>query len=120
MTDASTRAAAALASAGHEEAARAVHDDPPADGPDLADLDLDAALVAAAPLADAVGLDPDPVATAVEYARADLDSGDEGSRFVTFVWDFVTDAGGRALIHQRLGEHVERREMRESDVDGLF
>jgi hypothetical protein len=86
----------------------------------LADLSLDAALAAAAPLAEGLGLDEDPVADAVAYARRDLDAGDEGSRFVALVWDFVRADEGRALVYDRLRRHVERRRSRERDVDGLF
>jgi hypothetical protein len=57
---------------------------------------------------------------AVAYARADLDAGDETSDFVTFVMDFARDSANRGIVHQRLSERVERREQRESDVDGLF
>jgi len=86
----------------------------------LADLDFDAAAVAAAVLAEELGYDEGVIERAVEYARTDLESGDEGSQFVTFVLDFVRDPDSRPIVAQRLSEHVDRREHRESDVDGLF
>jgi len=86
----------------------------------LANLDFDASAVAAAVLAEDLGYDEDVIERAVEYARADLESGDEGSQFVTFVLDFVRDPDSRPIVAQRLSEHVDRREHRESDVDGLF
>jgi predicted metal-dependent hydrolase len=86
----------------------------------LADLEFEATAVAAEVLAEDLGYDEDAVERAVEYARADLEAGEEGSRFVTFLLDFVRDPDSRAIVAQRLSEHVDRREGRESDVDGLF
>jgi len=86
----------------------------------LADLGLDAALSLAVPLADDLGYDPSPVARAVDYARADRDSGEPGSQFVAFVWDFVGDAEARPVAYRRLCERGDRREARERDVEGLF
>ncbi|WP_135366372.1 DUF309 domain-containing protein [Halosimplex halophilum] len=86
----------------------------------LADLDFESAAVAAEVLAEDLGYDEDTVERAVEYARADLEAGEEGSRFVTFLLDFVRDPDSRGIVAQRLSEHVDRRERRESDVDGLF
>ncbi|MFB6141690.1 MAG: DUF309 domain-containing protein [Halosimplex sp.] len=86
----------------------------------LGDLDFEASTVAAAVLAGDLGYDEDAIERAVEYARADLESGDEGSEFVRFLFDFVREADHRAVVVQRLSEHVDRREHRESDVDGLF
>ncbi|WP_436923216.1 DUF309 domain-containing protein [Halosimplex amylolyticum] len=86
----------------------------------LADLDVEAAFVAAGVLAEDLGYDEEVIEQAARYARADLDAGDEGSEFVTFLLDFVRDAEHRGIVAQRLSEHVDRREHRESDVDGLF
>ena len=86
----------------------------------LADLDFAASAVAAEVLAEDLGYDEGVIEQAVAYARADLDAGEEGSQFVTFVLDFVRDPDSRAIVAQRLSEHVDRREHRESDVDGLF
>ncbi|SIQ73631.1 protein of unknown function [Haladaptatus litoreus] len=83
-------------------------------------LDFDASTVAALVLADEFGYDEWVVENGIEFARADLESGDEGSSFITLVMDFVRDAENRGLIFQRLQGHVEKRDARERDVDGLF
>jgi len=88
---------------------------------ELADLDVDAVWIAAPLLAEAIeGFDDAVVERAVRYAREDLDAGDEGSKYVTFLLDFVGDAENRGIIYQRLGQHVDRRRSREQDVEGLF
>jgi len=86
----------------------------------LADLDFDATAVAAEVLAEELGYDEDVIERAVEYARVDLDAGEEGSRFVTLLFDFVRDEDNRGIVVQRLSEHGQRRAHRESDVEGLF
>jgi predicted metal-dependent hydrolase len=87
----------------------------------LADLDLDAALVAAPVLAeDDEAYDDEVVERAVEYARADLEAGDDASQFITLVLDFVRDADRRDLVYQHLAAHVSKRRGREEDVEGLF
>jgi hypothetical protein len=86
----------------------------------LADLDFEAAAVAAEVLAADLRYDEDVIEQAVAYARTDLESGEEGSQFVTFVLDFVRDPDSRPIVAQRLSEHVDRRRHRESDVNGLF
>ena len=86
----------------------------------LTDLGFDATAIAAGVLAEDLGYDEDLFEQAVRYARADLADGDEGSQFVTFLLDFVRDPDSRPIVAQRLSEHVDRREHRESDVDGLF
>lgn len=83
-------------------------------------LDIGAVFALAPALADALGYDAGPVAQAVEYARADLEAGEEGSQFVTLVYDVATDDEMRPVAYQRLTERVERREAREKDVEGLF
>ncbi|GAA0247955.1 DUF309 domain-containing protein [Haladaptatus pallidirubidus] len=84
------------------------------------DLGFEASGVAALVLAEEFGYEEWVVEKAVEFARADLESGDDGSSFITLVMDFVRDAENRGLIFQRLRSHVERRDSRERDVDGLF
>jgi len=86
----------------------------------LADLDFASTAVAAEVLAEELGYDEAAIEAATRYARADLDAGEEGSRFVTFLFDFVRDEGNRAIVAQRLAEHVERRRRRDADLDGLF
>ncbi|MCO8246917.1 DUF309 domain-containing protein [Haladaptatus sp. AB643] len=84
------------------------------------DLDFEESAVAALVLAEEFGYEESVLERAIEFARMDLEAGDEGSRFITFVMDFVRQPENRALIFQRLSQHVERREFRETDVDGLF
>ncbi|MFC7166620.1 DUF309 domain-containing protein [Halospeciosus flavus] len=89
--------------------------------PALTDLDLDATLLAAPALAEALGYDEEfDVETGVEYARRDVADGSERSKFVRFVFDFVRDAEHRAIVAQRLDQHVDRRRRKEEDVKGLF
>lgn len=89
------------------------------DGIELADLDFAETTLAAEAIAEVEG-DEDLLEAAIEYAERDLDAGDEGSQFVTFVFEYVRCADDRPIIRQRLGEHVGRREGREADVEGLF
>ncbi len=84
------------------------------------DLQFDAAAVAAAVLAEEYGYDEGVVERAIEYARADLDSGAATSQFVTFVMDFARDAANRGIIFQRLEDAVGKRDHEEEDVEGLF
>lgn len=104
----------------------------------LDDLEFEATGVAATILAEDLGYDEDAFECAVEYARSDLEAGNETSPFVSLVFDFVreSDPSGResgeerpasregvdhrGIIAQRLGEHVDRRKSRENDVEGLF
>ncbi|WP_435159649.1 DUF309 domain-containing protein [Haladaptatus sp. DFWS20] len=83
-------------------------------------LDFEASAVAALVLAEEFGYDEWVIERGVEFARADLESGDEGSQFITLVMDFVRDAENRGLVFQRLRGHVQKRDSRERDVDGLF
>jgi hypothetical protein len=86
----------------------------------LADLRFDAAAVAARVLAGEYdGYDPEVLARAAEYGRADLDDGRATSPFVTLVLDFAR-GGDRPIVHQRLSEHVARRDREHDDVAGLF
>jgi hypothetical protein len=86
----------------------------------LEDLDFGATAVAADVLAEELGYDEAVVERAVAYARADIDAGEEGSAFVTLLFDFVRDPDSRAVAVQRLAERVDRRANRDGDVDGLF
>ncbi|SNZ12279.1 protein of unknown function [Natronoarchaeum philippinense] len=88
---------------------------------EFTDLDIGAVWTVAPLLAEAAErYDEATIDRAVEYARDDLDAGEEGSPFVTFVLDFVRDAENRGIIYQRLSQHVDRRRSRERDVEGLF
>jgi hypothetical protein len=86
----------------------------------LTDLRFDATVVAAELLAEERGYDEDLIASARSYARVDIDDEVTSSPFVTLLFDFVREPEDRPIIVQRLSEHVQRRESRESDVSGLF
>lgn len=90
-------------------------------------LEFDAAALAAEALAEERGLDASVIERAAEYVRQDRergdaladDSRDESDKLARFVVDFAsTDDYG--IVFQRLTQHVERRDHRASDVDGLF
>jgi len=90
-------------------------------------LEFDAVALAAQALADERCLDESIVERAVEYVREDREredaladsSRDESDKLERFVADFAsTDDYG--IVFQRLAQHVERRDHRASDVDGLF
>jgi len=85
----------------------------------LEDLDFDGTLLVADAIAETED-DEELIEQAIEYAQADLEAGDEGSQFVTLLFDYVRQPGARGIIRQRLGEHVERRRARDEDVEGLF
>lgn len=86
----------------------------------LPDLDVDAALVAAPLVAEETNLDEDAVQAGVEYAWQDIARGDETSRFVTLAADVAREESHRPVVAQRLAGHVQRRQQREKDVEGLF
>lgn len=90
------------------------------DIPRLEELDLEASFVAAPVLAEALGYEEDALEAAVEYAREDLSAGEDDSRFLTLVLDFVHTAEHRETILHRLEALVDRRQTREDDVAGLF
>jgi hypothetical protein len=101
----------------------------PADAPELTiegvppSLDtaaFEVGAIAARVLAEEYGYGEKVIETAIEYARRDLADGEETSPFVTLVLDFAREEDHRAVVAQRLGEHVERREAREADLKGLF
>ncbi|MGM0591249.1 MAG: DUF309 domain-containing protein [Halobacteriota archaeon] len=86
----------------------------------FADLDVDAACVAAVVLAEEYPeYDETVLERAVEVARDELADGTR-SRFVALVMDFVTEESRRGVVYQRLDQHLDRREQRTRDVDGLF
>ncbi len=85
---------------------------------ELRDLRFEPAALAAPVVAETTGFDPDPVVAAAEYAREAVVA-DDTSQFTALVLDFVAGEE-RALVHQRLASHVDRRRRRDRDVDGLF
>ena len=88
--------------------------------PTLADLGFVPTAVAATVLAAELGYDEVPIEQARTYAERDLEAGDDGSRFITLLFDFVREDDHRGIVYQRLTDHVDRRETREADVEGLF
>ncbi|ELY98651.1 DUF309 domain-containing protein [Natrialba asiatica] len=88
--------------------------------PSLVTLDLDSTLIAAPVLAEAMGYETAPIERAREYAESDLEAGADDSRFIALLFDFVREDDARGIVYQRLTSHVERRQTRESDVEGLF
>ena len=84
------------------------------------DLRFEATAVAADVLAEEHGHDEDLVEDAITYARTDIEREETSSPFVTLVFDFVREPANRGIVLQRLGEHVDRRASRDSDVEGLF
>lgn len=86
----------------------------------LADLEFEAGAIAALVLAEEYGYEEDVIERAVAYGRRDLEAGRETSPFVTLVLDFARDADHRGIVANRLRDHVDRREAREADLEGLF
>lgn len=82
----------------------------------VGDLRFPAAVKAARALAET--RDDETVLSAIDYAQVDFDAGSETSPFVTLTLDYVRR--NDPIVRQRLKEHAERREMRDSDVEGLF
>ncbi|QSX01022.1 DUF309 domain-containing protein [Haloterrigena alkaliphila] len=88
--------------------------------PTLADIGFAPTAIAATVLAGELGYDAEPIEQARAYARSDLEAGDDGSLFISLLFDFVREDDHRGIVYQRLTDHVGRREARESDVEGLF
>jgi hypothetical protein len=92
------------------------------DGAALTPADLDfetAALAARVVAADDDAFDAERIARAVEVAREEIESGTQ-TRFTALVMDFADDRDHRALVYQRLCQHLERHEREREDVEGLF
>lgn len=60
----------------------------------------------------------DLLRTACGYAERDIADRDARSPFLTLALECITDP--KPVVRQRLREHVDRRETRDSDVEGLF
>ena len=80
--------------------------------------DLSPSEVVAAGEAVAEAEEDELIKSATKYVELDLEDGAATSPFVTLTLDYISDP--TPIVRQRLTEHVERREMRESDVEGLF
>lgn len=90
------------------------------DVPSLDGLGFEPTAIAATVLAEEFGFDEEPVERARTYAERDLEAGDDDSKFITLLFDFVREDEHRGIIYQRLTDHVGRRRARESTVEGLF
>jgi hypothetical protein len=88
--------------------------------PALDTAEFEVCAIAARVLAEEYGYDEELLDSAIEYARRDLAEGEATSRFVTGVLDFARDSDHRGIVVRRLGEHVDRREARNADLEGLF
>ncbi|AFZ72538.1 DUF309 domain-containing protein [Natronobacterium gregoryi] len=88
--------------------------------PTLETLEVGETAIAAVVLAEELEFAEEPVAKARAYALRDLKEGEDDSRFITLLFDFVREDDHRGLVYQRLSEHVSRQRTREEDVDGLF
>lgn len=80
------------------------------------DLTFPAAALAAEGLAETRG--DEAVERAVEYAVADVEDGISASPFVGLVRSYLEDDS--PTLRERIESHVDRRDRRESDVEGLF
>jgi predicted metal-dependent hydrolase len=83
------------------------------------ELPFEAVAIAARVLAEEYDYDETLIEQTIEYGQEDLTAENASSPFVTLLIDFVRGEQ-RSIIRQRLSEHVDRRNYRESDVDGLF
>lgn len=102
----------------------AADSDPPAlthegDALDFDNLGFDATAVVAEVLAEAGRYDEAVIASAIEYARGEIDA-DGGSQFVGMLFSFVRERGQRPVVYQRLRDHVELEQQKDADVQGLF
>ncbi len=86
----------------------------------LADLDFQAATVAADVLAEEYDqYDEETIERAIELARAER-AADVRTTYISLVMDFVSDAENRPLVYRRLAAHVAREDRRDADVEDLF
>ncbi|MFC6905061.1 DUF309 domain-containing protein [Halalkalicoccus tibetensis] len=89
------------------------------EAPSLPGLRVEECLDAAPLVAAAEGYGVEPVERGCEYAREAI-AADESNAFLALCTDFVRDPARRGLVYGRLAEHVDRRRVRERDVEGLF
>ncbi|MFC6726740.1 DUF309 domain-containing protein, partial [Halobium palmae] len=69
--------------------------------------------------AEADRYDEATVERAIELAREEIAEGTR-TQFTALVTDFADETAHRDLVYRRLSEHVERRDRKASDVEGLF
>ncbi len=84
-----------------------------------ADLGIDGITTAAAAVADEYDpYDAAIIESALDYAREEA-TGSQ-SKFIGLLATFVDDRNHRAIVYDRLRQHVERRQAKAEDVSGLF
>ena len=83
------------------------------------DLNLDETAIVAGAIADRED-EARLLEKTIEYARTDLEDDQATSPFVAFLFDYVREPQARGIVRQRLREHVQRRQSRAADVEGLF
>ncbi|WP_435075073.1 DUF309 domain-containing protein [Halorubrum sp. HHNYT27] len=89
------------------------------EAPTFADLDFSAALLAAPPLAVAVGhSDEATVEQAAALAREERGTG--RTQFAELIFAFLREPDARPQVAARLADHVERATRKHRDVEGLF
>lgn len=76
------------------------------------DLSPNELVIAGEAIAAAEGYDEELIERAGAFA--------EDNRIGALLRDFLTEDAARGVIAQRLGQHVDRLEARQSDLDGLF
>jgi hypothetical protein len=87
--------------------------------PELADLDLPAALLAAPALAEAVAHgDRETLEAAAALAHEERGTG--RTRFAELLFAFLRQPDARPQVAARLADHVELAARKRRDVDGLF
>ena len=82
----------------------------------VADLTFPAAGHAAEALAETRG--DEVIERAVSYATADVEAGEETSPLVSLTLSYLREES--PVVRDRIAEHLERRESRDADVEGLF
>ncbi|WP_117592823.1 DUF309 domain-containing protein [Haloprofundus halophilus] len=87
----------------------------------LDDLDFEAATVVARVRAEHDGrFDEGRVEAGIDAAREERDEG-RRTRYIALVMDFAVGSDAeRPVVYRRLCDHLERREQKRRDVEGLF
>ncbi|WP_224332804.1 DUF309 domain-containing protein [Haloprofundus halobius] len=87
----------------------------------LADLDFESTTVVARVRAEHdTRFDEGRIDAAIDAAREEREEGHR-TRYIALVMDFATGSDAeRPIIYRRLCDHLERREQKRRDVEGLF
>jgi hypothetical protein len=86
----------------------------------LGGIEFDAGAIVAHVLAGEYNYDEEVIERAISYARRDLRRNEATSPIVTLTLDFARNSDRRPVVFDRLRGHVDRRDAREADLDGLF